>query len=128
MRKLLTKNKCLVILYLQKRNNVRKNGGVYMKIVNRKKFIRMITIILGILLVMFFYFSNSSFSKEEVKTKTIYVSNGDTLWTIAEEEQETNPYYQEKDIRTIIHEIKKLNYLPNNSNLTVGQKLILNNE
>lgn len=128
MRKLLTKNKCLIILYLQKRNNVRKNGGVYMKIVNRKKFIRMITIILGILLVMFFYFSNSSFSKEEIKTKTIYVSNGDTLWTIAEEEQETNPYYQEKDIRTIIHEIKKLNYLPNNSNLTVGQKLILNNE
>lgn len=111
-----------------KRNNVRKNGGIHMKIVNRKKFIRMVTIILGMLVVISFYFSSNSFSKGEVKTKTIYVSNGDTLWTIAEEEQETNSYYQEKDVRSIIHEIKKLNQLPNNSNLTVGQKLILNRE
>ncbi len=99
-----------------------------MKIVNRKKFIRMIAIILGMLLITFFYFSNNSFSKGEAKIKTLYVSSGDTLWTIAEEEQETNSYYQEKDVRSIIHEIKKLNHLPNNTNLTVGQKLILNRE
>jgi len=96
-----------------------------MKIVNRKKFIRMVTLLVGSIVVIFFYFSNVSFSKGEIKTKTLYISSGDTLWSIAEHEQESNPYYQEKDIRSIIYEIKKLNHLSNNSNLTVGQKLIL---
>lgn len=97
-----------------------------MKIVNRKKFIKMVTLVIGIILAIFFYFSNVSFSKGEIKTKTIYVSKGDTLWEIAQQEQESNAYYQNKDIRSIIHEIKKLNHLENNASLVVGQKLILN--
>lgn len=96
-----------------------------MKIVNRKKFIRMVTLLVGIIVVTFFYFSNVSFSKGEIKTKTLYISSGDTLWSIAEQEQESNPYYQDKDVRSIIYEIKKLNHLSNNSNLTVGQKLTI---
>lgn len=96
-----------------------------MKIVNRKKFIRMVTLLVGIIVVTFFYFSNVSFSKGEIKTKTLYISSGDTLWSIAEQEQESNPYYQDKDIRSIIYEIKKLNHLSNNSNLIVGQKLTI---
>lgn len=97
-----------------------------MKIVNRKKLIKTLTIMLSLILVMIIYFSNISFSKEEVKKKTIYVSSGDTLWGIAMQEQETNSYYQDKDIRNIVYEIKKLNNLQNNTNLSVGQKLILN--
>lgn len=97
-----------------------------MRIVNRKKFVKSVTIMVGVMFFIFVYFSNISFSKGEVKKKTIYVSNGDTLWGIAAQEQENNSYYQDKDIRNIVCEIKKLNNLQNNSNLLVGQKLILN--
>ena len=96
-----------------------------MRIVNKKKFIKMITLIMGIIIISLICFSNISFSKGEIKTKTIYVSNGDTLWTIAEEEQENNVYYEDTDIRDIIYQIKKLNNLENNSNLSEGQKLII---
>lgn len=96
-----------------------------MRIVNKKKFVRMITLIIGLISVLFICFSNISFSKGEVKTKTIYVSSGDTLWTIAQYEQENNTYYDNKDIRDIIYEIKKLNNIDNNSNLITGQKLLI---
>ena len=97
-----------------------------MRIVNKKKFVKMIILIVGIIGILFICFSNISFSKGNIKTKTIYVSNGDTLWTIAQYEQENNTYYDDKDIRDIVYEIKKLNKLENNSNLLVGQKLVIN--
>lgn len=97
-----------------------------MRIVNSKKFIRMIILIVGGIVAISFYFCNISFSKEEVKTKTIYVSSGDTLWSIAKEEQENNNYYTNKDVRDIVYEIRKLNNIENNSNLIVGQKLVVN--
>lgn len=97
-----------------------------MKIVNKKKFIKMVILVLGIISLISICFSNSSFSKGEIKTKTISVINGDTLWTIAKEEQENNIYYEDKDIRDIIYEIKKLNALENNTILSIGQKLIVN--
>ncbi len=96
-----------------------------MKIVNKKKFIKMIILVIGVIMSFSFYFCNISFSKGEVKTKTIYVSNGDTLWSIASKEKEKNKYYEEKDIRDIIYEIKTLNQLEN-SYLKVGQELIIN--
>lgn len=96
-----------------------------MRIVDKKKFVRMIILIIGIISISFICFSNISFSKGEVKTKTIYVSSGDTLWTIAEYEQENNTYYDNKDIREIVYEIKKLNNIDNNSNLITGQKLVI---
>lgn len=96
-----------------------------MRIVNRGKFIKMVVLILGIIITLSFYFVNISFSKGDVKTKTVYVSSGDTLWTIASYEQENNIYYENKDIRDIIYEIRKLNNLENNATLTVGQKLIV---
>lgn len=97
-----------------------------MRIVNTKKFKKMICIVVGTITIISIYFANISFSKGEVKTKTIYVSSGDTLWNIALFEQKNNEYYYNKDIREIIYEIKKINNLENNSNLTVGQKLIVN--
>lgn len=96
-----------------------------MRIVNKKKFIRMVILILGIITISLISFNNKSFSKGEIKTKTIYVSSGDTLWNIATEEQENNSYYEDEDIRDIIYEIKKLNNLDNNSNLIAGQKLVI---
>lgn len=97
-----------------------------MRIVNKKKFIKMLILVLGIISLISICFSNISFSKGEIKTKTISVINGDTLWTIAKEEQENNIYYEDKDIRDIIYEIKKLNNLENNAMLSIGQKLIVN--
>ena len=96
-----------------------------MRIVNRKKFIKMVVLILAIIIALSFYFANISFSKGDIKTKSVYVSSGDTLWTIASYEQENNIYYENKDIRDIIYEIKRLNNLENNSTLAVGQKLIV---
>ena len=96
-----------------------------MRIVNKKKFVKMISLIIGIISISFVCFSNISFSKGDVKTKTIYVSNGDTLWTIAREEQENNVYYEDKDIREIVYQIKKINNIENNTNLKEGQKLII---
>ena len=97
-----------------------------MRIVNKKKFIKMVILIIGIISISFICFINISFSKGEIKTKTLYVSSGDTLWSIAKEEQENNLYYEDKDIRDIIYQIRKLNNLENNRNLTEGQKLIIN--
>lgn len=96
-----------------------------MKIVNMKKFLRMTLIVFVIIIGISLYFSNVSFSKGDIKTKTVNVTKGDTLWSIAREEQENNAYYENKDIRDIIYEIKKLNKLDNNSNLKIGQKLII---
>lgn len=113
---------------LAKQNNVRNiyiNGGNNMRIVNKKKFIRMVILVMEFIMLLFICFSNISFSKGEVKTKTIYVSSGDTLWTIAKEEQENNSYYEDKDIRDIVYQIKKLNNIQNNSNLIEGQKIII---
>ena len=96
-----------------------------MRLVNKKKFVKMISLIIGIISISFVCFSNISFSKGDIKTKTIYVSNGDTLWSIARQEQENNVYYEDKDIREIVYQIKKLNNLDNNSNLVIGQKLVI---
>ena len=96
-----------------------------MKIVNMKKFLRMTLIVFVIIIGISLYFSNVSFSKGDIKTKTVNVTKGDTLWSIAREEQENNTYYENKDIRDIIYEIKKINKLDNNSNLKIGQKLII---
>ena len=97
-----------------------------MKIVNRGKFIKMLFLMIGIIITICFYFTNVSFSKGDVKTKSIYIANGDTLWTIATQEQENNLYYEDRDIRDIVYEIKQLNQLENNSTLNIGQVLVIN--
>lgn len=95
-----------------------------MKIVNGKKFVRSILLILGILFVLSLVISKSTLSYKEMEYKTIYVSEGDTLWNIAVSESKINEYYKNKDIRDIISNIAKENNL-NNSNIQVNQKLII---
>ena len=93
-----------------------------MKIVNRKKFIR--SIILTFFLISFLVIgvSNKTFSHNELQFKEKYVDEGETLWSIATEEQKNNSYYNNKDVREIISDIRKINNL-NSSNLQIGQKL-----
>lgn len=93
-----------------------------MKIVNLRKFISNILLILGIIVLGFFGISNVSCSHGEIEYKTIYVSNGDTLWSIAKSEVSDNEYYFNKDVRDVIENLKTVNNLSNIS-LKVGQEL-----
>ena len=93
-----------------------------MKIKNIKKFIRSILIILGIIFAISLTISKATYSHGEKQYKTIYVSEGDTLWTIATLESKNNAYYKDKDVRFIINDILKENNL-NNSNINVNQEL-----
>lgn len=95
-----------------------------LKIVNLPKFIRSILIILGIIVCVNLFISNTTFSHGESNYKTIYVANGDTLWSIAKEEKEINAYYENKDIRDIVSNIKTVNKL-SNSDLFANQELII---
>lgn len=97
-----------------------------LKIVNLSKFIRSIVLILGIILCIGLFISNISFSHTETTYKTLYVSNGDTLWSIAKEEKNSNSYYDNKDVRDIVNNIKEINKL-SNCDLSVGQKLLVPN-
>ena len=93
-----------------------------MKIVDRRKFVRSL-MVMGILIILIgFVFINKSFSHSEISYKKIYVSSGDTLWNIAKLEKNHNVYFQNKDIRDVVEELKSTNNLTN-SNLEIGQEL-----
>lgn len=93
-----------------------------MKIIDKRKFIRSLIVIGGVILLMSFIFVNKTLSHAETSYKKIYVSSGDTLWNIAQEQKSTNQYFEDKDIRTIVDEIKYTNNL-NTSSLNIGQEL-----
>lgn len=95
-----------------------------MRITNVRKFIRSIVIIMGIIFCLTLFINKSTLSHGENEYKTIYVSEGDTLWNIAKSNQKNNGYYKDKDIRYILNDLMKINNL-NNSNITVNQELLI---
>ena len=95
-----------------------------LKIVNLGKFVRSIAIILGVIIVISLFINNTTLSNTEIKYKEIYVSNGDTLWSIAKEEKQSNAYYEDKDIRDIVNNIKSVNKL-DNTDLKTNQQLLI---
>lgn len=92
-----------------------------MKIVNFKKFIRGVGVIFLSIFVISIFMAKVSLSYNSKTYKTIYVSSGDTLWSIASDLQNTT-YYNGKDVRFIISDIKEINNLKN-CNLTIGDEL-----
>ena len=94
-----------------------------MKIVNVKKFIRTISILV-ILILIIILFSNKTYSKVDTKYKEESIILGDTLWNISQEEAKSNKYFENKDIREIVSEIKRINKL-DNLDLREGQKLLI---
>lgn len=94
-----------------------------MKIVNVKKFIRTISILV-ILILIIILFSNKTYSKVDTKYKEESIILGDTLWSISQEEAKNNKYFENKDIREIVSEIKRINKL-DNLDLREGQKLLI---
>lgn len=93
-----------------------------MKIINMRKFIRSITVTIGLIVFLILMLTNISFSHAEVNYKEMFVSSGDTLWSIAKYEKYNNIYFEDKDIRDIVDEIKYINQL-NSCNLNIGDKL-----
>ena len=93
-----------------------------MRRINKRKFIRSISITIGLIVYLIILLSNISFSHTEIAYKEIAISSGDTLWSIAKYEKNNNIYFEDKDVRDIIEEIKYINNL-NNSNLNIGDKL-----
>ena len=92
-----------------------------MRIVNKAKFIRS-NVILAILISSIVIFVTNAYSNVETKYKEEYVCAGDTLWSIAQEELENNKYFEGKDIRYVVNELKNVNNLAS-ANLKEGDKL-----
>ena len=92
-----------------------------MRIVNKAKFIRS-NVILAILISSIVIFATKAYSNVETKYKEEYVCAGDTLWSIAQEELENNKYFEGKDIRCVVNELKNVNNLAS-ANLKEGDKL-----
>lgn len=93
-----------------------------MKIVNIKKFIRSITIVVLVIIGLSLLISNTTYSHGEKQYKTIYVSEGDTLWNIAKTNQSINDYYKGKDVRYILNDLINVNNLKSTT-ITVNQEL-----
>ena len=93
-----------------------------MRIVNKRRFFKSISITIGLIIFLLILLSNISFSHTEIQYKEITINSGDTLWNIAKYEKSNNIYFANKDIRDIVSEIKLLNNL-NNSNLNIGEKI-----
>lgn len=91
-----------------------------MKIVNKRKFIRSISIL--VIISSLIIFSKSTYSKGEITYKEDYIYSGDTLWNISKNEIENNKYFENKDIRDVVSELKEINNL-SESNLKVGEKI-----
>ena len=73
-----------------------------MKIVNKKRFITFIVVMLIILISLF----TACSAQKNTVIKEYVISEGDTLWSIACENAET-------DIREYIYELRKINDLDN---------------
>lgn len=92
-----------------------------MKIVNKTKFVRTISILI-ILICMVIIFSKTTYSKGDISYKEEYIYTGDTLWNIAKNEIENNKYFENKDIRFVVDELKTINDF-SKSELYEGQKI-----
>lgn len=94
------------------------------KIVNMKKFIRSILIVFILILLLSLIIVKSTLSHKEIKYKTFNISYGETLWSIALNEQKYNSYYQNKDVRDIIYDLIQINDLKNNQ-LYANEEIII---
>lgn len=94
----------------------------HIRIINKYKFIRSITILLCILGMITCIINHKTYSNSETKYKTEYVVKGETLWEIAEKEIQENAYFQNEDIQNVILELKEINHMAT-SNLSEGMEI-----
>lgn len=94
----------------------------HIKIINKYKFIRAMTILSCIVIAIICMASHNTYSNSEIKYKTEYVVKGETLWGIAEKEIQKNAYFENVDIQNVVLELKKVNHMTT-SNLSEGMKI-----
>lgn len=82
---------------------------------------RTLTIFITIGIILCVYFSMGALADNTEKTTTVYVTAGDTLWSICEENLPAN-----EDLRSYIYKVKRLNKMET-SNIYAGQEIILPN-
>lgn len=82
-----------------------------LKIKNKFKFIISSSILLIAILFIVLSSVNKTFSHTDIQYKEVSVIAGQTLWSIASNEKLQNEYYNNKDIRYIVYDIKKHNNL-----------------
>ena len=75
-----------------------------MRIVNKKRFILAIMILIALIITLF----SNCLAGKKVETEDLVVSTGDTLWSIACEYKKDG-----QDVREYIYELRKLNNLEN---------------
>ena len=92
-----------------------------MKIVNKKKFIKSISILI-LIISSLIIFSKNTYSKVEITYREDYIYSGDTLWSISKNEIQNNRYFNNKDIREVVSELKNINNF-SEVNLEVGKKI-----
>lgn len=97
---------------------------MHIKIVDKKRFFRTTAIILFIIILLLCFWFNNTYSRTEIRYFEAYINNGDTLWSIASEQAQTNQYFRNKDIRNIVQELKEINNI-SNENLNVGRKILI---
>lgn len=95
-----------------------------MKIVDMKKFIKSIGVILMLIFILSLIFTKATLSHKEIEYVEFYISQGDTLWNIACELQSNNDYYKNKDIRFIINDLKNINNI-DSSTIYTNQMLLI---
>lgn len=74
-----------------------------MRIVNKKRFILAVTILMVLIITLF---SHCSAMPKNNEIESITISTGDTLWSIASEYKKPG-----QDVREYIYELRKLNNL-----------------
>ena len=94
----------------------------HIRIINKYKFIRSITILLCLISIATCIANHKTYSNSETKYKTEYVVKGETLWEFAEEEIQKNAYFQDEDIQNVILELKEINHMTT-SNLSEGMEI-----
>lgn len=95
------------------------NYNIKKRLVVKNRFRFTVFIILAaaaISLMAFMFMPESTSADISNKTTIVYVSSGDTLWSIADK------YTNNGDVREMVYRIKKLNNL-NSSNLYPGQQI-----
>ena len=94
------------------------------KIKNKVKFITSTSILFIISIFIMLSSFDVTLSHAEIQYKQMAVLNGDTLWSIACNEEANNQFYHNKDIRYIVDDIKSHNNLTTSS-LQAGQTLFI---
>lgn len=120
LKKVLTKE--LMFVYNMCIEKMFARGGLDMKIVNKKKFLATNIVIMLFIFITLLFISKCTLSHADITYTKTYIEFGDTLWNIAQEQQNNNNYYKDKEIREIINDIKKVNNLKS-CNLSVGQEI-----